>query len=152
MNIELNPNQDGTKRADIGLPANTNFTTAGAGGGVCDGYLVKIANNNGVANFVLPTAATDQAVFILAQSDVVGATVFAESPDLGDECKVMVSGAVLPGAYLSMNTALYGTLFTPAGGSGNAWCDFIAEEAQTGTVAAPVLCKARRISRYQNNF
>ena len=152
MNIELNPNQDGCKRGDIALPANTNFTTGGAGGGVCDGYLVKIANNAGAANFVLPTAVADQAIFILAQSDVVGATVFAESPGLDDECKVMVSGAVTPGSYLSMNTACYGTLFTPAGGAGALACDFIAEESQKGTVAAPVLCKARRIPRYINTF
>lgn len=152
MNIILNPNQDGTKRGDITLAANANLMTAGAGGGPADGYLMKIINSNGVANFGLPTAVADQAVFILAQGDVQGNPVAAESPGLDDECRLQCSGVVVPGAYLSTNPNLYGTVYTPAGGAGALACDWIAEEAAAGTVNAPVLVKARRISRYINTF
>lgn len=147
MNVILNPNQDGTKRGDVGYPANTNFTTGGAGAGNCDGYLVKISNNNGVANFVLPAALADPAFFILAQSDVVGNTVYAESPGMDEQCKLMCSGTVTPGQYLGSNAALYGTVFGTVS-TGTAVVDWIAEEAAVGTVAAPVLVKARRIARF----
>ena len=152
MNVILNSNQDGTKREDITLAANQNFTTSGAGGGNCDGYLVKIVNNSGTANFALPTATTDQAIFILAQSDVSGNYVAAESPGLDDECRLQCSGTVVPGGYLANNSAQYGTVYTPASGAGTFVCDWIAEEAATGTAAAPVLVKARRIARYSVTF
>jgi hypothetical protein len=147
MNIILNPNQDGTKRGDIQLPAYSNLTTAGAGGGPADGFLVKIVNNNGAANFGLPTALSDPAFFILAQSDVAGNTVSAESPGLDEQCRLQCSGTVVPGQYLGSNAALYGTVFGTVS-TGSAIVDWIAEEAAVGTVAAPVLVKARRIARF----
>lgn len=138
MNVFLNPNQDGTKMGDIALPANSNLTGK-------DGYLVKIVNSSGVAAFDVPSAGTDPAYFILAQGDIQGNTVSAESPDLDDECRLQCSGTVVPGGYLALNTNLYGTVYTPAASSGAANVDWIAEEAAVGTTAAPVLVKARRI-------
>lgn len=138
MNIILNPNQDGTKRGDIQLPAAMNLTGY-------DGYLVKVTNYNGAAGFTLPTSASDPAYFILAQGDVAGNTVSGETPNLDDQCRLQCTGTVAPGGWLAQNTGAYGTVFTPAAASGATNVDWVAEEAAVGTIAAPVLVKARRI-------
>jgi hypothetical protein len=140
MNIILNPIQSDTRRGDITLPASVNLTSL-------EGYLVKIANNAGAANFALPTAVADYAYYILASGDVAGNNVAAESPTLGENCRVAFVGNCNPGDPLSLNPNAYGTLYKPAAGAGSIYYDWIAEEGGSGgTTAAPQFLKVRRIA------
>src|SRR5271168_4591200 len=125
MNIILNPIQSDTKVGDINLPASINL--AGL-----EGYLWKIVNNNGAANFALPTATSDYAYYVGASGDVTGNNVAAESPDLCENCRIAFVGNCNPGDPLSLNPNTYGTLYKPAAGAGSIYYDWIAEEAGSG--------------------
>jgi hypothetical protein len=140
MNIILNPIQSDTKVGDINLPANVNLTGL-------EGYLWKISNNNGAANFALPTATSDYAYYIGASGDVAGNNVAAESPDLGENCRIAFVGNCNPGDPLTLNPNLYGSLYKPAAGAGAVYYDWIAEETGAGgTIAMPQFLKVRRIA------
>jgi hypothetical protein len=140
MNIILNPLQSDTRQGDINLPAGVNLTGL-------EGYLVKIVNNAGVANFALPTAMADYAYYILASGDAAGNNVAAESPTLGENCRIVFVGNCNPGDPLSLNPNAYGTLYKPAAGAGSIYYDWIAEEAGSGgTTTAPQFLKVRRIA------
>ena len=140
MNIILNPLQSDTRQGDITLPAGVNLTGL-------EGYLVKIVNNAGVANFALPTAVADYAYYILASGDAAGNNVAAESPTLGENCRIAFVGNCNPGDPLSLNPNAYGTLYKPAAGAGSIYYDWIAEETGSGgTTAAPQFLKVRRIA------
>lgn len=146
MNIILNPSQSDTKLGAIALPANADLTGK-------DNSLVKIVNNNGAPNFGLPTGANDFAYFVLAQGDVAGATVYAESPGMDENVRLLFSGNCNPGDPLATNTAAYGQIFKPANGAGALSIDWIAEEAGAGgTTAAPQLLKVRRVPRFIYTF
>ena len=140
MNIILNPIQSDTKVGDIYLPANVNLTGL-------EGYLWKIVNNNGAANFTLPTATSDYTYYVGASGDVAGNNVAAESPDLGENCRIAFVGNCNPGDPLSLNPNLYGSLYKPAAGAGAVYYDWIAEETGAGvTIAMPQFLKVRRIA------
>lgn len=140
MNVILNPNQSDTKEGAIALPANSNLTGK-------DNFLVKIVNSGGNAAFDLPAAAADYAYYVLAQGDVQGNTVFAEAPDLDENCRLSFSGNCNPGDPLSLNPNAWGQIYKPAAGAGNIFYDWIAEEAGAGgTTAEPQLLKVRRIA------
>ena len=140
MNIILNPIQSDTKVGDVTLTANVNLTGL-------EGYLWKIINNNGVANFALPTVVTDFAYFIGASGDVAGNTVAAESPDEAENCRVAFSGNCNPGDALSLNPNAWGQLYKPQTGAGVIFYDWIAEEAGVGgTTVVPQFLKVRRIA------
>jgi hypothetical protein len=140
MNIILNPTQSDTKVGDITLVASVNLTGL-------EGYLWKIVNNNGVANFALPTSVADYAYYVGASGDVAGNTTAAESPDVGENCRIAFSGACNPGDPLSLNPNQYGQLYKPAAGAGVIFYDWIAEEAGLGgTTAVPQFLKVRRVA------
>jgi hypothetical protein len=140
MNVILSALQSDTKTQDISLPAAVNLTGL-------EGYLVKISNNNGAANFALPTGATDYAYYILLSGDVAGNNVAAQSPGLGENCRVAFSGTCNPGDPLSLNPNQFGQLYKPQPGTGAVIFDWIAEEAGVGgTPAVPQFLKVRRIA------
>jgi hypothetical protein len=126
MNVILSGNQSDTQRGEINLPAAVNLTGL-------EGYLVKISNNNGLPNFALPTATDDFAVYVLLSGDVQGNIVAAESPDLDDNCRVMLNGTCNPGDQLCLadpaTPANAGMLRTIPVASGTYRTLFIAEEA-----------------------
>jgi hypothetical protein len=140
MNVILSALQSDTKTQDINLPANVNLTGL-------EGYLWKIVNNNGVASFALPTAVTDYAYFVGMSGDVQGNNVAAQSPTLGENCRIAFSGNCNPGDALSLNPNQYGQLYKPQAGAGAIYYDWIAEETGAGgTTAIPQLLKVRRIA------
>jgi hypothetical protein len=140
MNVILNPIQSDTRVGDITLPANVNLTGL-------ESYLWKIVNNNGAANFALPAAVADYAYYVGASGDVVGNNVAAESPDVGENCRIAFSGNCNPGDPLSLNPNAWGQLYKPAAGAGAIFYDWIAEEAGTGgTTAVPQFLKVRRVA------
>jgi hypothetical protein len=140
MNIILNPLQSDTRQGDITLPASVNLTGL-------EGYLVKIVTNAGAPNFALPTAVADYAYYILASGDVAGNNVAAESPDLGENCRIAFVGNCNPGDPLALNPNAYGTLYKPAVGAGSIYYDWIAEETGSGgTTTTPQFLKVRRIA------
>jgi hypothetical protein len=122
MNAMLNANQSDTKRGEITLAAAADLT-----GKEC--YLLKISNNGGVGNFALPAAVTDLAVFVCASGGAQGADTAAECPTTGENCRVKVSAAVVPGGELCLDPNNWGQLYTPAAGSGATNVLFVAEEA-----------------------
>jgi hypothetical protein len=112
-----------------------------------EGYLWKIVNNNGAANFALPTAITDAAYYVGMSGDIQGNNVAAQSPSLGENVRIAFSGACNPGDLLSLNPAAYGQLYKAPGGTGAIYQDYIAEEAGLGgTTAVPQFLKVRRIA------
>jgi hypothetical protein len=140
MNVILSALQSDTKTQDINLPAAVNLTGL-------EGYLWKISNNNGVANFALPTSVADYAYFVGMSGDVLGNNVAAQSPTLGENCRIAFSGACNPGDPLSLNPNQYGQLYKPQAGAGAIFYDWIAEEAGVGgTTAVPQFLKVRRIA------
>lgn len=140
MNIILNPLQSDTREGDITLPASVNLTGL-------ENYLWKITNNAGVPNFALPTGVADYAYYVGASGDVIGNNVAAESPDVGENCRIAFSGACNPGDPLSLNPNQYGQLYKPGAGAGAIFYDWIAEEAGLGgTTAVPQMLKVRRIA------
>lgn len=146
MNVILNPIQSDTRRGDITLPAAANLTGL-------EGYLVKISNNGGVPNFALPAAVSDYAYYILASGDVQGNNVAAEAPTLGENCRIAFSGLCNPGDPLSLNPNAWGQLYKPAGGAGNIFYDWVAEEAGLGgTTAVPQFLKVRRVGSRSANL
>lgn len=146
MNVSLNPNQSDTKKGAVGFPAYTNLTSL-------DNSLVKIVNNNGAANFVLPAANTDFAYYVLAAGDVQGNVVYAEVPDLGENVRLLFSGTCNPGDALSLNPNAWGQIYKPATGAGSFPCDWVAEEAGVGAASTvPQLLKVRRIPRTNVTF
>ena len=122
MNVILNPSQSDTRRGDINLPASVNLTG-------CENLLWKIVNNNGVANFALPTAVTDLALWVGASGDVAGNNVAAEAPSQNENCRVLLDGTCNPGDSLSLSPNIWGRLYKPPGGSGATNYLFVAEEA-----------------------
>ncbi|MGC9940706.1 MAG: hypothetical protein ABSE48_02665 [Verrucomicrobiota bacterium] len=140
MNVILNPLQSDTKTGDITLAASVNLTGP-------ESYLWKIINNNGQPNFALPTAASDFAYFVGASGDVAGNNVAAESPDVGENCRIAFSGTCNPGDALSLNPNAWGQLYKPQAGAGAIFYDWIAEEAGNGgTPAVPQYIKVRRVA------
>jgi len=140
MNIILNPIQSDTRSGDITLTAGVNLTGY-------EGYLWKIINNTGVANFALPTATADYAYYVGASGDIAGNPVAAEAPGLDGNCRIAFVGSCNPGDPLSLNPGLFGSLYKPASGAGTVYYDWIAEEAGSGgTTAAPQFLKVRRIA------
>jgi len=140
MNIILSALQSDTKTQDINLPANVNLTGL-------EGYLWKIVNNNSVASFALPTSVTDYAYYVGMSGDVQGNNVAAQSPTLGENCRIAFSGTCNPGDPLSLNPNLYGQLYKPQAGAGAIYYDWIAEETGAGgTTAIPQFLKVRRIA------
>jgi hypothetical protein len=137
MNVILNPQQSDTKSGAITLTSTSDMTGK-------ESQAVKIVNTAGVAQFALPAAITDMAVFIVASGDVAANETAAESPNLGENCRVAVNGACVAGDLLCLDPNAYGKFYKPAGGSGATVAWFIAEE----TAAAGGLCKARRIGPY----
>lgn len=141
MNVILSGNQSDTKRGEINLPAAVDFTGL-------ESYLAKISNNNGVANFALPTATDDYAVFVMLSPDVAGNIVAAESPGLDENCCVVLYGTCNPGDPLCLadptvnSGAQAGMLRTVPITSGTYRVLFIAEEAG----ASGQLVKCRRIA------
>ena len=77
----LNPGQTNTRKGEINLPASVNLTG-------CENLLWKIVNNNGVANFALPTSVNDIAPFIGASGDVIGANTSAEAPSMNENARI----------------------------------------------------------------
>jgi hypothetical protein len=139
MNVILSALQSDTKQQDINLPAAVNLTGL-------EGYLVKVSNNAGAPNFALPTAALDYAYYVLMSGDIQGNNVAAQSPTLGENCRIAFSGTCNPGDPLSLNPNLYGQLYKPGSGAGSIVYDWIAEEAGAGgTTAVPQFLKVRRI-------
>lgn len=134
MNVILNPSQSNTRRGDINLLANSNLTGK-------ENYLWKIVNNAGVPSFDLPAAITDMAIFIGASGDIQGNNVAAEAPDMSQNCRVLVSGAVNPGDILTLDPNNWGKLYKPAPASGATNAIAIAEEV----AAAGGLCLVRFI-------
>jgi hypothetical protein len=146
MNVILNPIQSDTRRGDITLPAGANLTGL-------EGYLWKISNNAGAANFILPAAVSDYAYYIGASGDIQGNNVAAEAPTLGENCRIAFSGLCNPGDPLSLNPNGWGQLYKPQAGAGNIFYDWIAEEAGVGgTVAIPQFLKVRRIASRTANL
>jgi len=140
MNIILSALQSDTKTQDINLPANVNLTGL-------EGYLWKIVNNNSVASFALPTSVTDYAYYVGMSGDVQGNNVAAQSPTLGENCRIAFSGTCNPGDPLSLNPNQYGQLYKPQAGAGAIYYDWIAEETGAGgTTAIPQFLKVRRIA------
>ena len=134
MNTILNPSQGDTKAGAITLLATSDLTGL-------ENTLVKIANDGGVAKFAIPSNVLDMAIFILASGDVAANDNVAEAPGTNENCRVKVSGAVVPGGLLCLDPNNWGQLYTPAGSSGATNVLFVAEEA----AAANGLCKCRRI-------
>ncbi len=140
MNIILSAIQSDTKIGDINLPAAVNLTGL-------EGCLVKISSNNGAPNFALPTTVNDYAYYVLMSGDVAGNNAAAQSPTLGENCRVAFSGNCNPGDPLSLNPNQYGQLYKPQAGAGAIYYDWIAEETGAGgTTAVPQFLKVRRIA------
>ena len=122
MNVLLNGLQSGTQSGARTLPAAVDLTG-------CENLLWKVVNNGGAANFALPTAAGDVAVFIGASGGPAGSDVAAEAPDLAENARVMLDGDCSPGDALSLSPAKWGRIYKPAAGAGAVYYQFIAEEA-----------------------
>jgi len=136
MNIILNPGQSNTKRGDINLPAAGNLTG-------CENLLWKIVNNNGVANFALPTSTDDYAPYVGASGDVAGNNVTAEAPGFGENFRVVCKGAVNPGDQICLadpgTAADAGKVRALPSGAGTFRVFAIAEEA--GVDGQLLLCR-----------
>ena len=118
----LNPGQTNTRKGEINLPASVNLTG-------CENLLWKIVNNNGVANFALPTSVNDIAPFIGASGDVIGANTSAEAPSMNENARILLDGTCNPGDKLALSSTNYGRVYAPASGAGSLLVEFIAEEA-----------------------
>ena len=141
MNAILNGSQSNTKRGDITLLASVDLTGK-------ENYLLKIVNSGGVPKFALPTAVTDLAVYVCGSGDVAGNEVAAESPSGGENCRVLVNAAVVPGDLLCIDPNAYGKLYVPAGSSGATNVLFIAEES----AGAGGLCLVRCVGPMPKTF
>ena len=139
MNTFLNGSQSDIKEGDISLPASVNLTG-------CENLLWKRVNNNGVANFALPTAVADRAIYVGMSGDVIGNTVGAEAPGLDQECRVLAdaTNAINPGDQLSLSPNTWGALYKPAAGAGAGFYTFEAADAVPAG-AQGALLKVRRI-------
>lgn len=141
MNTILNGSQTGIKRGTIDLPASVDLTGK-------ENLLWKIVNNNGVANFALPTAVTDIAVYLGESGDIIGNNCSAEAPDTGENFRVLLDGTCNPGDPLTLSPNIFGRLYTPPGSAGSLLVEYIAEEAGV----AGQLLKVRRITPRLKTF
>jgi hypothetical protein len=141
MNVILNPSQSDTKKGAIPLTATSDLTGL-------ENTLVKITNTAGVAQFAVPSNVLDAAIYILASGDVAANPSFAEVPDMGENCRVKVSAAVVAGGLLCLDPNNWGQLYTPAGSSGATNVLFVAEEG----AAAGGLCKCRKIGMMPKTY
>lgn len=132
MNVILNPGQSNTKQGAITLAASVDLTGK-------ENLLWKIVNSAGVPKFALPTGVTDIAPFVGASGDVVGNDSTAESPNLGENCRIKLDGVCVPGDKLCLSSTNYGRLYVPAAAAGSLLVEFIAEEA--GVDGQLVLCR-----------
>ena len=139
MNVALNPGQSDTRVGDISLPGLSDLTGK-------ENLLVKIVNNNGVANFDLPNSVDDQAVFVLGSGDVAGNQSAAEAPSLNESCRVLIDSvnAIVPGDKLALSPNSWGKLYKPIAGAGAHQYTFIAEEA---VAAGAVIVNPVRVRR-----
>jgi hypothetical protein len=140
MNAMLNPGQADTRTGDLSLPGSVDLTGK-------ENLLVKIVNNAGAANFALPTAVDDEAIFILASGDVAGNQSAAEAPTLKENCRVLIDSvnAINAGDKLSLSPNSWGKLYAPAAGAGAHQYTFIAEFTCAAGAVLPNPCKVRRI-------
>ncbi|MDE2102211.1 MAG: hypothetical protein KGL39_33505 [Patescibacteria group bacterium] len=122
MNVILNGNQSDTKRGDVTLLSSVDLTGK-------ENLLLKVVNAAGVAEFALPTAITDTAIFVCMSGGAQGAETAAEAPDLDDQCRVLLDGACNPGDLLSLSSAKFGRLTKAAAGYGAGFTAWLAEEA-----------------------
>src|SRR5882757_8581764 len=122
MNVILNASQSNTRKGDINLPGSVDLTGK-------ENLLWKIVNTAGAANFALPTAVADYAVFVGASGDNIGNNSAAESPTLGENCRILLDGACNAGDVLSLSSNKFGRIFKPAGGAGVVYYNWVAEEA-----------------------
>ena len=141
MNVSLNPSQSNTKKGARTLLGSVDLTGK-------ENYLLKIVNDGGVAKFALPTAVTDQAVFICASGTTAGNEVTGESPSSSENCRVLVNATVVPGDLLCLDPNAYGKLYVPAGSSGATNVLFVAEEG----AAAGGLCLCRKVGPMPKTF
>lgn len=95
MNVQLNPTQSDTRAGEITLPGSVDLTGK-------EGYLLKLVNNAGAANFALPAATDDFAVYICASGDVAGQPSAGESPTTGENCRLKLKGTCVPGDELAL--------------------------------------------------
>jgi len=141
MNVSLNPGQTNTRVGDLQFPGSVNLTG-------CENLLWKVVNNGGVANFALPTNVADRAVYIGASGDVAGNYSAAESPNLGENCRILLDGTCNPGDQLALSPNIWGRLYVPPAGTGNCFCNWVAEEAGV----AGQLLRVRRVPERIVNF
>jgi hypothetical protein len=140
MNQALNPGQADTRVGDITLLAKSDLTGK-------ENYLVKIANDGGVAKLDIPAAVSDLAIFILGSGDVAGNYVAAEAPSLNENCRVLIDSvnAINPGDQLALSPNMAGKLYKPKAGDGAGFYTFIAEFACAAGAVLPNPCKVRRV-------
>lgn len=122
MNTILNGSQSNTRKGEINLPASVDLTGK-------ENLLWKIVNNGGVANFALPTAVTDIAVYVGMSGDIIGNNCAAEAPGTNENCRILLDGTCVPGDKLCLSSTHYGRLYVPAGSAGSLLVEYIAEEA-----------------------
>lgn len=140
MNVALNPSQSDTRVGDLTLAAAVDLTGK-------ENLLWKIVNTNGVGNFALPTAVTDQAAHIGASGDIVGNPSVAEAPNLNENCRVLIDSvnAINPGDMLALSPNSFGKLYKPKAGDGAGFYTFVAESAVAAGAAIVNPVKVRRI-------
>jgi hypothetical protein len=85
MNIALNPNQGDTRRGDLAVVGNVNFTGL-------ENFLAKIGNNGGTPNLYLPASVADIALYIVMSGDIAGNQTGIETPDSGENCRLLARG------------------------------------------------------------
>ena len=124
MNIILNPGQSDTKAQDIGLTSTSDMTGL-------ENTLVKIVNAAGVAQFAVPAAVTDLALFLVDSGDVAANLTFAEAPYTGNNARAACSGAINPGDILALDAANWGKVITLPAAPGKYFSPGVAEEAAT---------------------
>ena len=94
--------QSNTQTGQIVLPANEELTGK-------EGLLVKIVNASNVAQFALPDAVTDLALFVLTDGDEAGENAAALPLSPERNVRIRLSGTCVPGDVLVL-AAINGTL------------------------------------------
>ena len=96
MNVQLNGDQSDTKEGAITLKANADLTGK-------ENRLVKIINASGVAQFSLPAAVSDLALFVLMSGDVAANDNWGECPFSKENFRAKLHGTCNPGDTLILS-------------------------------------------------
>jgi hypothetical protein len=85
MNPVLNPAQSDTRKGDLTLIGNVDFTGL-------ENYLAKIGNNGGVPNLYLPASVSDASLYVVMAGREAGAPTAVQVPDTGENVRLLARG------------------------------------------------------------